>query len=104
MSDAPSDEIPSLLRARRFELVDAEGRLIAFLGLREGPGDAGLAGLFLCDRHGLPRAWLSVDEVGAVVAFADEADIVLMAGVEDRRSGRARPFVRRPQSRWRWRR
>ena len=60
---------PEVIRAQAFEVVDAEGKVCAVLGLR---GDGG-GNLDLSDAKGLKRATLSVLPTGGPVLMLSDA-------------------------------
>lgn len=57
-----TEPVADVVRAKRFELVDSEGKVCATLAL----GEDGCPGLGLCDREGHERATFSLDRGGAL--------------------------------------
>ena len=57
-----TEPVAEVVRAKRFELVDSEGKVCATLALDED----GCPGLHLCDREGHERAELALDMDGAL--------------------------------------
>ncbi len=62
--------VPETLKARQFQLVDSEGNVRAELGLPFGEPT-----LFLYDRTGKPRAWITLERDGNPrIMFVDKDD------------------------------
>ncbi len=62
--------VPEVVKARQFQLVDTEGRVRAELGLPFGEPT-----LFLYDKEGRPRAWLTLERDGNPrIMFVDKDD------------------------------
>ena len=57
-----TEPVADVVRAKRFELVDSEGKVCATLAL----GEDGCPGLGLCDQEGRERATFSLDRGGAL--------------------------------------
>lgn len=78
----PPDE--QVVRARRLEIVDAEGRVRAVVGdlapAQSGSDDFGLA---LLDNQGTCRAWLSLGPHGPAVGLDHSGNTVAEMGVAD---------------------
>lgn len=65
--------VPETLKARQFQLVDSEGNVRAELGLPFGEPT-----LFLYDRSGKPRAWMTLERDGTPrIMFVDKDDQVI---------------------------
>ncbi|HVE47479.1 MAG TPA: hypothetical protein VNA57_12135 [Acidimicrobiales bacterium] len=78
----PSDE--QVVRVRRLEIVDAEGRVRAVVGdLAPAEADAPDFGLALLDAHGARRAWVSLGPHGPVVGLDHSGNSVAEMGVTD---------------------
>lgn len=93
-TDGPHDEV---VRAGRFEVVDAQGRVRAVIGAlgdqryptgagsgdgRGGGGGGEVVGVELRDRAGSARAWLTVEEGwGAQLCLAEGGNQVLLLDV-----------------------
>ena len=66
-------DVPEVVRAQRFEVVDQKGVLRAVLGLTKQSG--GGVSLALCDENGKARAGISVSDLGgAGITIADERE------------------------------
>lgn len=78
-----SETEPEVVRARRFELVDDDGRTIAVLGDIGGSPDAPFVGLVLLDERGDKRLWVGLDHTGPSLMCATEGNAVLAVGVND---------------------
>jgi hypothetical protein len=77
-----------VLRARRIELIDAEGRPRLLLGdLGRWPGGGELIGVSLRDEHGHERLLLGLDALGPSLAFVEEGNVVLHLAVDDAAPG-----------------
>jgi len=57
-----TEPVADVVRAKRFELVDSEGKVCATLALREDE----MPGLSLYDREGQERATFAIDTGGAL--------------------------------------
>ncbi len=77
-AEAAAPAVPGVVRAQRFELVDAAGKLRAGLEVR----GAGSAGLVLYDARGTGRAWLLVADDGTPSLDLRDAAGKLRAGLE----------------------
>jgi hypothetical protein len=77
-----------VVRARRIELVDAEGRTRLLLGdLGQWPGGGEMVGLSMRDEHGHERLLLGLDALGPSLAFVEEGNVVLHLAVDDAAPG-----------------
>jgi hypothetical protein len=76
-------EPAEVVRARRFELVDDDGRTIAVLGDIGGSSNAPFVGLALLDKAGAKRMWIGLDHTGPSLMCATEGNAVLAIGVND---------------------
>lgn len=80
--DAPAPW--EVVRAERFEVVDAEGRVTAAFGdLRSRDPEFPVTGLALLDADGLTRVSLAFDPSGPNLTFMDSGNIVFAVGVND---------------------
>lgn len=78
----PSDD--QVVRARRLEIVDADGRVRVVVGDLAPPhGDSPDFGLALLDDQGARRAWLSLSPHGPVVGLDHTGNTVAEMGVTD---------------------
>ena len=76
-----ADEV---VRARRIEVVDGRGRTRAVVGDLGGPEQPEqVFGIALVGPDGRHRAWLALDDHGAVLAFDRTGNTVLEVGVDD---------------------
>lgn len=74
----------SVIRTRRIEIVDGEGRTRAIVGDLSGAAQPEqVFGVALVGPDGRHRAWLSLDDNGAVLAFDRTGNAVLELGVDD---------------------
>jgi hypothetical protein len=76
-------EAADVVRARRFELVDHDGRTLAVLGDLGGTSDEPFFGLALFDEHGDKRLWVGLDHTGPALMCATAGNAVLAVGVND---------------------
>jgi hypothetical protein len=85
MEEPTTSEIPGVLRARRFELVDDDGSVRAVLGTHPHPDpDAPpVYGLSLLDRDGRQRVWLELSDTGPALAFDRGGNQLIEVGVND---------------------
>ncbi|MGH3369596.1 MAG: hypothetical protein ACRDPR_06315 [Nocardioidaceae bacterium] len=83
MEKPTAAEIPDVLRARRFELVDGDGAVRAVLGRLPGPDDWPVLGLAVLDGEGRARAWLALDPTGPGLVFDNGGNAGLDMGVDD---------------------
>ncbi|MDP9071875.1 MAG: hypothetical protein M3N68_11505 [Actinomycetota bacterium] len=72
---------PEVVRARRFELVDAEGAVRAIVGDLGGGG--GVFGVALVGRQGEARVWIELGEQGPALVFDQGGNDVVAVGVHD---------------------
>jgi hypothetical protein len=73
-----------IIRTRRIEVVDGHGRTRAIVGDLSGAAQPEqVFGVALVDRDGRHRAWLSLDDNGATLAFDRTGNAVLEMGVDD---------------------
>jgi hypothetical protein len=85
---AQDDEGGGVVRARRIELVDGEGRARLLLGeLGRWPGGGEMIGVSLRDEHGHERLLLGLDALGPSLAFVEEGNVVLHLAVDDAAPG-----------------
>lgn len=78
----PSDE--QVVRGRRLEIIDAEGRVRAVVGdLAPVEADAPDFGLALLDAQGARRAWVSLGPHGPAVGLDHSGNSVAEMGVTD---------------------
>jgi hypothetical protein len=79
------DVEPGLVRARRIEIVDSDGRVRAVLGDLPGPpGPApGSFGIELLDPGGRPRLWVALEPLGPAIALDVDGNIGVQIGVTD---------------------
>lgn len=83
MSPNPPDD-EQVLRTRRLEIVDAQGRVRAVVGdLAPASADSPDFGLALLDGQGARRAWLSLGPQGPVVGLDHNGNTVAEMGVTD---------------------
>jgi hypothetical protein len=77
-----AEPVPEVVKAKRFELVDSEGKVRAALALHED----GSPGLCLCDEEGRVRATLLLDRHGlprlSVLSTAGHVNAALAFGAE----------------------
>jgi hypothetical protein len=69
---------PNVVRASRFELVDAEGRTRAVLGVSK----SGSPEFDLRDAHGRPRALMVLDADSLPILLFKDADVITRAKLE----------------------
>ncbi|MDQ1437701.1 MAG: hypothetical protein QOK43_1330 [Acidimicrobiaceae bacterium] len=96
MEKATRGGVPEVLAAGRFELVDPAGRVRAVVGDLATSAGEWWPGVALVDEAGSERVQLVLTDLGPLVSFAEEGNVVLEAGVADRRSPEARlpgPFA-----------
>lgn len=74
---------PASVQARRFELVDEVGRVLAVLGVLDGGPGPSRAGLALLDEHGRARVWLTLGDDGPALVFDQAGNDVVQLGVND---------------------
>ncbi len=74
---------PASVQARRFELVDDDGRVLAVLGLLDGRPGRAPAGLALFDEHGRARVWMALGDDGPALVFDQGGNDVVHLGVSD---------------------
>ena len=73
-----------IIRTRRIEIVDSEGRTRAVVGDLSGAAQREqVFGVALVGPDGRHRAWLSLDDNGATLAFDRTGNAVLELGVDD---------------------
>jgi len=76
--------VADLVRARRIEVVDDEGRPRAVVGRLETPDPADeVFGIALLDAAGRLRLWLALDPTGPKQVFDLRGNIQLALGVND---------------------
>lgn len=75
---AVQDPKAQVVKASRFELVDAEGRTRAVLGMSKG----GSPEFDLRDAQGRPRALLLLDRENLPIFFFKDADVITRAKIE----------------------
>jgi hypothetical protein len=77
---APGD----VVRAQRFEVVDADGNVTAVFGdLRSRDPEFPVTGLAVLDADGMTRASLAFDPSGPNLTLMDAGNIVFAVGVND---------------------
>jgi hypothetical protein len=76
--------VPEALSARRFELVDASGRVRAVLGNLSDSLSVWAPGIALLDEEGHERLSLMLGSTGPLLSFADAGVTALELGVLDR--------------------
>jgi hypothetical protein len=77
-------EVVDLVRAHRFEVVDAGGAVRAVLGSLDTPDPASpVFGLSLLDGDGRARVWLSIDALGPALVFDLAGNNLITLGVND---------------------
>jgi hypothetical protein len=74
-------DTPDVVRARRFELVDAKGDVRAVLGVVADESEASLASLTLIDSAGYPRVVLATVDETASLSFWDRGNTAASLGV-----------------------
>ncbi|HEX2039719.1 MAG TPA: hypothetical protein VHF47_08310 [Acidimicrobiales bacterium] len=73
-----------IIRTRRIEVVDGDGRTRAIVGDLSGAAQPEqVFGVALVDTDGRHRAWLALDDNGASLAFDRAGNAVLELGVDD---------------------
>jgi len=73
-----------IIRTRRIEVVDGDGRTRAVVGDLSGAAQPeAVFGVALVDRSGRHRVWLSLDDNGAALGFDRAGNAVLELGVDD---------------------
>lgn len=78
-----------VVRARRIEVVDGNGRVRAVVGdLAEDGGEgegggAGSFGLTVLDAEARRRLWLALEPTGPLLVFDQDGNVALQAGVND---------------------
>ncbi|HZQ29115.1 MAG TPA: hypothetical protein VFA94_15565 [Acidimicrobiales bacterium] len=75
------EQAMEVVRARRFELVDARGDVRAVLGVADGESEASLASLTLIDSAGYPRVVLATVDETASLSFWDSGNTAASLGV-----------------------
>lgn len=75
---AQPDEVPEALRARRVQMVDADGRVRAELAI----DDEGAAGLFVRDVDGRPRSLVIHDAAQSGLFLLDDAGTVRLGAAQ----------------------
>jgi hypothetical protein len=84
-----------VVRAERFELVDADGQVRAVLAPLSEPGGGGggeVIGIELRDRSGSPRAWLTFEEGwGAQLCLSEGGNQVLLVDLVEAGPDAAEP-------------
>jgi hypothetical protein len=83
-------EVSDVVRARRIEVVDDEGRVRVVIGLL-GQGDSPIFGLVVQDESGHGRGWVQHDGAAAEVGLDFGGNTVAALNVSD--SGRPRLFM-----------
>ena len=73
-----------MIRARRFELVDGDGRLRAELRASNAPDGGGGVSLTLFDRQGRARAAVEVDDTGAAFGLNEASQEARVASISVR--------------------
>lgn len=89
-------DVADLVMARRFAVVDPLGRVRVVMGDLRGKASGYFPGVALLDEGGQERLSLVLTNVGPLVSFAAEENVVLELGVGDRTNPEVRipgPFV-----------
>lgn len=90
------EDAADLVVARRFAVVDPLGRVRVVMGDLRGNADGYFPGVALLDEGGHERVSLVLTDIGPLVSFAAEGNVVLELGVADRGNPEVRlpgPFV-----------
>jgi len=72
-----------IVRARRLEVVDADGVVRAVVGDLATPPRGGVFGIALLGSQGQPRVWMEVDGQGPALVFDQGGNDVVELGVDD---------------------
>lgn len=83
MEKPTAAEVPDVLQAKRFELVDGDGAVRAILGRLPGPEDWPVVGLAVLDGEGRARVWLALQPTGPNLTFDRGGNTGLDMGVDD---------------------
>ena len=84
MTDGRTPEVPEVIRAQRFEVVDRRGVVRAVVGdAYPGPKRTPMFGFSIHDPKGRLRACLIIDEAGPVLVFDLEGNNAIALGVSD---------------------
>jgi hypothetical protein len=75
--------VPEVLSARRFEVVDTEGRVRAVVGNLSGSSSEWYPGVALLDEDGHERVSLMLGASGPLLTFAEAGNVALELGVFD---------------------
>ena len=89
-------DVADLVVARRFAVVDALGRVRAVIGDLKGAAEGYFPGVALLDEGGHERLSLVLTDIGPLVSFAEQGNVVLELGVAERGNPEVRlpgPFV-----------
>lgn len=90
------EDAADLIVARRFAVVDPLGRVRVVMGDLKGNADGYFPGVAVLDEGGHERVSLVLTDIGPLVSFAAEGNVVLELGVADRGNPEVRlpgPFV-----------
>jgi hypothetical protein len=90
------EDAAGLVVARRFAVVDPLGRVRVVMGDLKGNADGYFPRVALLDEGGHERVSLVLTDIGRLVSFAAEGNVVLELGVADRGNPEVRvagPFV-----------
>jgi hypothetical protein len=90
------EDAADLVVARRFAVVDPLGRVRVVMGDLRGNADGYFPGVALLDEGGHERVSLVLTDIGPLVSFVAEGNVVLELGVADRGNPEVRlpgPFV-----------
>jgi hypothetical protein len=90
------EDAADLVVARRFAVVDPLGRVRVVMGDLKGNAEGYFPGVALVDEGGHERVSLVLTDIGPLVSFAAEGNVVLELGVADRGNPEVRlpgPFV-----------
>ena len=74
---------PAIIRARRVEIVGADGRPRVVIGDVGSPASADTFGLAVLDADGHERAWLALHATGPARVFDHRGNDVVHLGVDD---------------------
>lgn len=90
------EDAADLVVARRFAVVDPLGRVRVVMGDLKGAAEGCFPGVALLDEGGQERVSLVLTDIGPLVSFAEEGNVVLELGVADQGNPEVRvpgPFV-----------
>lgn len=90
------EDAADVVVARRFAVVDPLGRVRVVMGDLKGNAEGYYPGVALLDEGGHERVSLVLTDIGPLLSFAAEGNVVLELGVADRGNPEVRlpgPFV-----------